>query len=92
MSAGTGVVVLNGLRFRSEGVEVYALCSVVIPVVSRRSLVPRRSLVRWTRSVDEDDGKLHVFPDEIPVKRLVFLRRWRRQREMTTLFALLLRF
>ena len=29
MSAGTGVVVLNGLRLRSEGVEVYALCLVV---------------------------------------------------------------
>lgn len=50
----------------------------MIPVVSKRSLV------LWRRSVDEDDGKLHVFPGEIPVKQLVFLRRWRRQREMTT--------
>ena len=29
VGAGTGVVVLNGLRFRSEGVEVSVLCSVV---------------------------------------------------------------
>ena len=35
-------------------------------------------------SVDEDDGKLHVFPGEIPAKRFVFLRWGRRRWEMTT--------
>ena len=71
----------------------------MIPVVSRRSLVRWRRSVKLASQkfcfnenftqykkilVDEDDGKLHVFPGEIPVKQLVFLRRWRRQREMTT--------
>lgn len=57
----------------------------MIPVVSR-------SLVRWRRSVGKDDGKLHVFPDEVPAKQFVFLRRWKRRREMVTRIASLLRF
>ena len=39
-------------------------------------------------SVDEDDGKLHVFPGEIPAKRFVFLRWGRRRWEMTTCVGL----
>lgn len=57
----------------------------MIPVVSR-------SLVRWRRSVGKDDGKLHVFPGEVPAKQFVFLRRWTRRREMATRVTLLLRF
>ncbi|KAF3507415.1 hypothetical protein F2Q69_00008226 [Brassica cretica] len=43
-------------------------------------------------SVDEDDGKLHVFPDEIPTKRFVFLRWGRRRWEMTTCVGLVVEF